>query len=134
MPSHHSIFSHPGVIYVQLSGVISDTEILKVGNRVLEDPAYSKDYLAIWDFSQVEVMDIPMGGISNIVEFERRNRGVLGTEKRALVFKGMKHMVLFRLFSALRTGQRESRSFFTLSSACNWLQIDEAMIRQNSEN
>ena len=125
MPTTYEISSEFKVVFTKAWGTLTDSDILKCQRQLSEDPLFAPDMNQIFDFQDVEKVELTSAGIRNLAS---RNPFGAGAKRAFVVRPGAMAMFgLMRMFQIL-TDQHPDKlrvQFDDMKEARSWLGLPE---------
>lgn len=121
MPASYKIDVDARVIRSHTDGVVTDEDLRGHQQRLRNDPGFDPSFDQIWDFREVERIEISTEAVRQLA----RSRSYAEGARRALVAPRDAAYGLARMFQALHdTAPEDVGVFRTLEEALEWLGRD----------
>lgn len=121
MPASYRIDAERRIIFSKAQGTLTADDLLEHHRRLTSDPGFDRTFNQLWDFSAVEVDDVP----TETIRMLARQRSFDAGARRAMVGSTDVQYGLLRMFEIQKEGAAEEiRVFRDLGEARAWLGLD----------
>ncbi len=120
MPASYEINIDEELVVFSLSNTVTEDHVLAAGLRLSQDPVFQPSYDSIWDFTDVTGMDVTLGGLKRIRDFEHLHKERIGSGRRAVIVTRSTVTIALNTYLWLCSPGRLTKTFSDMEGALAW--------------